>query len=798
MIRNYFMVAIRNLKRQKAYSAINILGLAVGMACCILILQYVRYEFAYESQHAKSDRIYRVLRETQHTDGRSDFSWGISGLLGPTMKEELPEVEEVVRFWRHGVGMRYGEKHFKQTFAIVDSNFFDVFEFEMVDRTDPMVALQQPMSILLTENTAKRFFGSEDPIGKTITAYDAITQGDYVVTGVVKDYAPNTTLGFHFITTHFPNVVFPHRLWTKWLPGSWRMTQTYALLRDGVDIADTETKLYGIMERNLGPEVSRTDRYRLQKLSRLRLYSEDDLGVAFHTNMTIAQIYVYMTVAGLVIVIACVNFVNLSTARSMRRAREVGIRKVVGAQRGQLMRQFMVEALMIALFAGLLALALAQIALPSFNQYLGLQLTLGTAVLPWVIGLIGIVGILAGLYPAFFLSHFQPVVTLKGAQTKSNVLRNGLVVFQFAISILLMIGTLTVYDQMDYIGSRDLKYDADGLIYLGIFGRKTELRRTPESVNMVKAEFAKHPNVLSGTTMTWRNFQNASQVSVMPHDTEFSVYYFGTDEDFLDTYQVRLIAGRNVQGRDVDERGREVMINESAARILGWENPVGKVLKVRGRGSRETSYRTCTVVGVMEDFHFQSLHHPIRPLLIDNGRVDQLHLRIRATNIAETLAHCKAVWKKFASEAPFVYRFQDERLQNVYQTEKQTAVLSFACAGLAIFVACLGLLGLAAFAAERRSKEIAIRKVLGASVGSVLALLSRDFLKWIVLANVIAWPIAYFLARQWLDSFAYRIELDVGVFVVAGVLTFVIALVTVNAQTLRVARSNPVDSLQHE
>ena len=354
----------------------------------------------------------------------------------------------------------------------------------------------------------------------------------------------------------------------------------------------------------------------------------------------------------------------------------------------------MIEAMMIAMFAGLLSFTFAEIALPTFNQFLGLQLKLGIEILPWVIGLTFLVGVLSGSYPAFFLSHFQPVTTLKGGQAKSNMLRNGLVVFQFATSILLMIGTLTVYDQLHYVGNRDLGYNSDGLLSMSIFGRKPELRRTIESIDAVKNAFAQHPNVKNVTTMTWQNLLNPSRITVMPanKDTELSIYYFGTDSDFLDTYQVRLKAGRNIRKRNVIERG----------------------------------------------------------------------------------------------------------LENTYRSEKQTATLSFFYSALAIFVACLGLLGLATFAAEQRSKEIAIRKVLGASVASILGLLSSEFLKWIAWANLIAWPTAYFLMRQWLDSFAYRIELGIGVFVLAGALTLAIALLTVNVQTLKAARSNPADTLKYE
>jgi len=440
MFKNYFIVARRNLMRYKSFSLINIAGLAVGMACCILILQYIRYELSYDRQHTKANHIYRVLRETQQTDGQSNFTWGVSGPLASAMQEEIPEVEQVVRKWHHSIGIKYGDRHLKATFALVDATFFKIFDFPMVSNADPISTLKQPGRILLTERNVKRFFGNEDPIGKTISIHGSLSEGDYVIAGVLKDYDSNTTMGFDFITTHLPNVRYVNELWDEWIPGSWRMTQVYALLHKGANVKEVEAKLAHIMSRDLGPKVTQTDRYRLQSLPRTRLYSGADFGM--RSDQSIEQIYMLGTVAALVIVIACINFVNLSTARASKRTQEVGTRKVFGAHRSQLMRQFMIEAILIALLSAGFAIQLAQLMLPSFNALLQLNLNLGLDLLPYLIGLAIIVGILAGSYPALYLSRFQPAQALNGGTgpKKAEFLRRGLVVLQFTVSIILIVG----------------------------------------------------------------------------------------------------------------------------------------------------------------------------------------------------------------------------------------------------------------------------------------------------------------------------------------------------------------------
>lgn len=809
MFRNYLTVALRNFARAKAYSIINILGLAVGMACCILIMQYIRYELAVDQHHTQGNQIYRVLREVKRTDGQSDFHTKLSGPLGTTMEAEIPEVEKTARHWGHSVEMKYKEQHVRIAFSLVDPTFFELFEFQMIGDAHPQTALEHPKTILITERGVKRFFGSEDPIGKTVSALNGLATEDYVVAGIIKDYTYGT-FDFEFITTHMPTVRFAKEIWEGWLPGTWRMTEVFTLLHKDADIQEIESKLVPILEQKLGPEVSRTDRYRLQAFSRIHLYSETEFGIP--TERTITQVYILGAVAGLVILIACVNFINLSTARSMGRAREVGTRKVFGAQRTQLIRQFMIESILITFLSGGLAFLLAHLALPSFNSFVRLELSLGFDFLPYLVGLSVIVGIFAGSYPAVYLSGVQPISILKGGQrsTKVGYLRRALVIFQFAVSILLIVGTIMVYRQLNYVSNRSLGYSTSGMVSVPMVGI---MRRNPE---LAKTEFRKHPNVISVAGVSYHNQMNPSQVTVarIGQENGISVHQIQADSDFLAVYQLQLKAGHNYQmkSRRTLSRGGpdEFLINETAARVLGWDisssdqkrNPVGQLLRLFG-GDQLRLYKKKeligTVVGVVEDFHYQSMHHPIRPLIIiPDHYLYALHLRIRTTDVSNTLAFFKETHQKIEPGKIFTYNFLDEKIAKNYEKERQTATLSFISAGLAIFVGCLGLFGLAAFAAEQRSKEIGIRKVLGASIPNILKLLLNEFFYLLALANLIALPIAYFLGRGWLNSFAYRIDLTADIFIISGLIVGILALLTIISQTLKAASANPVDVLRAE
>ena len=809
MIRNYLTVAIRNLLRQKAYSLINVLGLAIGIACCILILQYVRHELAYDWHSSLAERTYRVLRETRRTDGSSSFDEGLSGPLSLAMEEEIPEVERVARRWGHGgVTFRRGDTRLQGGIVVVDPAFFEIFDLALDGGGDPERVLRQPGTILVRKDRMQKYFGDEDPVGQTISVHDAIARGTYVVAGILEGVPPNTTVHYDdFITTHHPNEAYPKELWFRWLPGTWRMTSIYVVLQEEASVREVERKLATIMERHLGPEVARVDRYRLQKLTRTRLYSAADFGIT--SERRIDDLYALITTAALVILVACVNFVNLSTARAARRSREIGIRKATGARRGQLIRQFLGEALLTSGLAGVLALLGSWLMLPAFSSFLGTKLTLEADILLWTIGLALLVGGLAGIYPALFLSGFEPASSLKGSEAAAGRgwLRRTLVVLQFAISILLIIGTLTIYAQLGYIQDRDLGYDDEGIIALPFFSRGVS-RREQERV---REAFASHPDVLSVSLASGRNFTNPTRVSVkrLDREEELSIHQIQADRGFLDIFRISLLDGRNFREQTLKDLGRngpdEFIINQTAARALGFgpeESPVGSLVQVYG-GDQKRLYRKDrlegTIVGVVPDFHFQSLHEPIKPLMINpHYWVWHVLLRVRAGRMSETLAFCEQTWYRFAPDIVFRFAFQDERTENAYQAERQTATLSVLAAALAIVVGCLGLVGLAAFAAEQRSKEVGIRKVLGASVLSVLRLLSAEFGRLVLIANLIAWPVAYFVSRAWLGSFAYRVQMGVEVFLAGGAIVAALALVTVLWQTLKAATADPADVLRTE
>jgi putative ABC transport system permease protein len=807
MLKNYIIVAVRNLTRQKAYSLINILGLAVGMACCILILQYVRFEFAFDTHSSLADQTYHVLRETRRTDGQSTYSSGVSGPLSLAMKEEIPEVRDAVRQWGHGgVTFRSGEKRLQGAIAVVDSSFFGVFDMTVDHGQNPLGALSQPGTILIRRRSVEKFFGDEDPVGKTISVSDVICEGTFIVAGVLDALPTNTTIHYaDFVTTHYPDVNYPRQHWDRWLPGTWRMTRIFAVLEEGASVQAVEAKLDGLMHSYLGPEVAEVDRYRLQHLPRTRLFSTADFGLP--SPRRIEHIYTLVTVACLVIVVACVNFVNLSTARASRRAKEIGLRKTSGARRSQVARQFLAESCLTAGLGMLMALVFAQLMQPALSSFLGFDLQIGPDVLLYAIALALIIGLAAGTYPAVVLSGFDPVVVLKGAQmgTGSGWLRQGLTVVQFSISILLIVGTLIIQTQLAYVENQELGYDDEGIISMPFFSRGVSRREQ----SVIKETFEANPDILSVSLMSRHNFTRLKRRTIKHIDREHeqSVYQIEGDAGFLDMFRIPLLEGRNFRDRDLQALRRngpdEFIVNRSAARALGFqedESPVGAAVQIYG-GDQKRLYKKDrldgTIVGVVEDFHYQTLHEPIKPLIINPQYwVWGVLIRVKSGRLRETLTFCEETWYRFAPNIVFRYTFQDEHTKKAYLAEQQTAVLSAVSAGLAIFVGCLGLLGLAAFAAEQRAREIGIRKVLGASVASVLSLLSSEFVKLLLLANLIAWPLCYYIMRGWLDSFAYRVELGLGVFLGGGFLVVVVALLTVGYQTLKAASADPVKVLR--
>lgn len=810
MFKNYITVAVRNLMRYKGYSLINIIGLAIGMACCILILAFVRDELSFNRFHTKADRIHWVLRETRSGDDVRINS-GTSGPLAQTLENEFPEVEKAVRFWEQDVRVRFGEKEFWRTVCLIEPDFFEVFDFPFV-KGSAETAFTGTGPAIITETLAKQYFGDEDPIGKVLSLQDRTFGGELVVTGVLKDIPKNSTLRFGLFVTA-PTSSEAKGIWSSWrTTQGWRPVETYVLLKKGADAKALEKKLASVMEQHMGAEIAKNNTYYLAPFSRVYLYLKTDYGLDWFGD--IQRLYLVGTIAFFILLIACINFMSLSTARSANRAREVGLRKVIGAYRKQLIGQFLGESLIVSFVALIVSLGLVELVLPVFNEFVGKTLSVSVWTdLTMAGGLIGVAiftGILAGSYPAFFLSAFKPIETVKGATTKSSGkgwFRKGLVVTQFALSVLLIVGTTVIYRQLEFLRNKNLGYNTEQVAVLPIFAinRWTNTEGKPllaERYNTVKQAFSQHPNVQK--VSAFRHYVGWSgglirKIIAEGHETEeIRMPVLEVDEDFVPFFDMELIAGRNFSVDRTSDLTQAYILNETAARQLGWD---GDALGKSFEWVDEESDRKGQVIGVVKDFHYRSLHQKIGPLAMAMRPSQLWHLgvKIRGDNVPETLAFLEETWEQFMLPTQaFSYSFMDDQYQIRYQRELKLSMITTTCSGLAIFLACLGLLGLSSYTAEQRRKEVGVRKVLGASVGNLVSLLSKEFVWLVLIANVIAWPVVYFAGVEWLDSFAYRVDLGIVPFIFGTLLVLFIALATVSYQAWKAARANPIDALRYE
>ena len=826
MFRSYLIATIRTLLKNRGLTAINILGLAIGMASVILIGLYIQYEFSYDRHHAHANRIYGVFR-AMSMENTTSVSPRASGALAPALKRDFPEVQEAIRVQRLDAWVQTQTHFFQQDVCVADREIFNVFTIPFVIG-DSGTALTQPGSMVLTESMAHKFFQNQNPIGKTLQVDHQELSGTvtYFVTGIVRDFPPNSTFYFDCLTATPRGALAD--MWSIWQPtGAYRPFFTYFLLPEGYDHRALQQKLPYLIARYMGDEVRQTTRYIVQPLTRVHLYTYPDLGLQFKDYGDITQVYAFGLVAGFILVLACVNFMNLSTARSSTRAREVGLRKVVGASRQQLIGQFLGESVLVALVAMIVALALVELALPRFNSFIQRDLVLHrTENLWWMIGLTGFgvgVGVIAGSYPAFVLSSFFPTQVIKGdwiPGSKHVGLRKALVVFQFAISIAFITGTVVVQEQLAYIRNKDLGFDKDLVVGIPIFiyswqlhhGSSEDLRRR---LPTVKQAFMAHPNILNATAVRFPQGGYITTDTFRADDADWQMGLFDIDKDYLDFFNIELVAGRmapeppkrpekieSLAGwqeyekkvQAYREKGRPFILNETAVRHLGWDDPIGKRFK-------EKNGPEGYVVGVMKDFHIQTLHNAIQPVVfrLFTGVSKHLYLKLGTQNIPETLAFIEKTWHQFLPQIPFTFWFLNDDLTRVrYQNEIRTGNALAVFSGLTIFVACLGLLGLISFRAEQKTKEIGIRKVLGASVFSIFGLLSKEFVKLVIVACAIASPIAYLFAGRWLQDFAYRIDLHLMYFFIGGMLALLLAIATMAYQALKAARTNPVDALRTE
>ncbi|MCX6640247.1 MAG: ABC transporter permease [bacterium] len=798
MFKNYLKIALRNLLRHKGYSFINIAGLAIGMACFLLIMLWVRDELSFDKFHANADHIYRV--GTSANFG-TPMTWAFGPApAGPAMIENFPEVVSATRFDSPMNGaVEYGEKLFREegiTFA--DNSFFEIFSFPFI-KGDPRTALTTTYSVVINRTTADKYFGIEDPIGKVIK----IQGGQYTITGVVENFPKNSHIQFTILRS-METLVKENKaqmeMWFNIQP------YTYILLDKNCDVRQLEQKLPNFVNKYVGellaPSGGKLSLF-LQPLTDIHLHSKLDGELS--TNGNITYVYLFSAIAVFILLIACVNFINLSTARSAMRAREVGVRKTLGANRHQLIRQFLGEAIIFSLIALILALVLVEIEIPFFNTLVGRQVGMHQdrfTNLATIVGLALLVGILAGSYPALLLSSLRPIKTLKGSfvpgASRSHS-RSALVIFQFIISIALIAGTITIYSQLHYMKNKDVGFNKEHVIIL------PELTpRMRESVETIKAELKAIPDVQQVAAVSFVPGKGMRLAIVQPEgyadDQPVTVSILDIDDDFLSTMGMQLVEGRNFsQDLPTDKTG-SILINETTARKLGWDHPIGKnitspILTDSGGVALERK-----VIGVVRDFHQASLHRKIEPIIIGQNASEfrALALRIAPQNISQTLASIKRTWKSIDPNRPFNSYFLDEAFDARYKAEERMGMITLIFSSLAIFIACLGLFGMSAFTAEQRTKEIGIRKVFGASVAGIIGLLTRKFMILVLLANVIAWPIAYYSLNRWLQNFAYRIDLNLGHFLLAGLLALLVSLITVSFQAIKVARSNPAKALRYE
>ena len=788
MLRNYIKTTFRNMKKHKGYSFINIAGLAIGVACCILILLWVRDELSFDGFNEKADRLYRVV-EMQYYAGGAEFPVAVTpGPLAQALKDELPEVLEVMRWTAvPRFLVRRGERVFyEENIGMADPSLFSMFSYPLI-KGDPQTALTKLPSIVLSESMAEKYFGENDPIGEVLRIEN---QFNLTVTGVMEDVPGNSHLQFDCVVPFKLQEMGGRRL-DQWGNNSF---YTYVELAENADAGAVDEKVRDYIKKN--NQGSNTTLH-LQLVRDIHLHSDFTADVPGHGD--IKYIYIFSLVAIFVLLIACINFMNLTTARSSNRAREVGMRKVTGAQRIDIIWQFLGEALLFVLTAFVLALGLVLLLLPAFSNLSGKSLTINLAdnldLLVLLVGMAVVTGMVSGSYPALFLSSFQPVKVLKGgikSGPRSTFFRRVLVVLQFSLSIFLVIATVVIHSQLEYIRNKKLGYVKEQVLY-SRFGVNSA-----RFFEAFQREALSHPGILGvSTTDQLPTYMVNSSSSVNwpgkdPNDT-ILFHNNGVGYDFLDVMQMRLIEGRNFSREFPTDAKEAYIVNQAAAEVMGESSPVGKSFSQWGNQGK--------IIGVVEDFHFKSLNTQVEPLVLRLTPAEPygyLMVRIGAADIAANVRAVEEAWRKAAPQFPFETRFLDDEFDSMYRAEQRMGKLFNAFTSLAIFIACLGLLGLASFMAEQRTKEIGIRKVLGASAGNIVLLLSREFLLLVGIANVVAWPAAYYFMRRWLENYAYHADISVLIFAASAVLALVIALLTVSYQSLKAATADPVESLRYE
>lgn len=808
MFKNYLKIAFRNLWKSKGFSAINIIGLAIGLATCLLILLFVLDELSYDRYNKKADRIYRVDGDIKF--GGNHFILAVApDPMGPTLKKDFPQVEQYCRFRSNGgfLVKKDDENVQEDNVIFADSTLFDVFTLPILDG-NATTALQQPNTVVITETTARKYFNTTQAVGKTLFINNSV---NYTVTGVIKDVPSQSHFNFDFFVSM---ATLAESRNNNWISTNFN---TYIVLKEGADPKKLDAQFDAVVEKYVGPQVMAVmsinldefrksgnyERHYLTPLTSIHLHSNKvaELGA----NSSIQYVYIFSAIAFFILLIACVNFMNLSTARSASRAREVGVRKVLGSLKSNLVKQFLTESILISFIALVLAVVLTMGMLPYFNQLAAKNIQLNVLTNPWLLAtlllLVLITGLLAGSYPAFYLSAFKPIQVIKGklaAGFKTSWLRSGLVVFQFSISIILIIATIVIYKQLNFIQSHKPGYDRDQVLIIhnsSPLGNKAKTFRD-EVVKLPGVDNATSTGYLP--TNSWRNENPVFADPTLDQKRAVSMQTWDVDEQYIPTLGMELAAGRNFS-KDFPTDSCGIIINEAALRLLGFTDPIGKLLYYMPDLNRKDEISKLHIIGIVKDFNFNSMRQQVAPLcMLLNENNGNMALRLSSNNMHQLVAQIERKYKSMAPGQPFNYSFMDEDFNNLYSTEQRMGVIAISFSSLAILIACLGLFGLAAYAAEQRTKEIGIRKVLGATVSNITTMLSKDFLKLVIIAAVIAFPLAWWFMHSWLQDFAYRTNISWWVFIMAGIAAALIAVVTVSFQTIKAAISNPVKSLRAE
>ena len=790
MIRNYLLIAYRNLLRNKVFSIINIIGLSIGLAATILLSLYIIHELSFDNFHSKEDRIYRVHFNPER-DGKISECAITTAEIGVSAIEELPEIEAMMRFsYPHNGFFNYKEKNFNaNNVTYIDSSLFTIFDFNLI-KGDPEKVLSEPYTVVLTESLAQRIFGKENPLGEVIKLNN---EDDLIVTGIIEDFPSNSHMQFEALIS-FTTLYNMQNVYLGWNGGM--NYYTYVLLKDGASIESLEDRFPDFLEEHINylyrdyGIIMHLDLCKIQDIH-LKNNAEADI----ETKGNITNIIIYSTIALFILIIACINFMNLSTARAMKRYKEVGIRKVVGAHRSQLIRQFLGESIFISLISLILAMIFIEIFQNDFNTLIGKTLNLYSPENIWVllslIGMSILVGIISGSYPAFYISNFNPSEVVKGSFTSKkgkSIIRNILVIIQFTVSASLIICTLVIYSQLDYIKNKKLGYNPENILLVPF-----ESDHSREKGEFLIQEIEQIPGVIKVSASSDIPGRGITQNGYVPEgftDSHMFKALFA-DTEYLDLLEIPVILGR------LYEKGSEndidaYLINETLAKSLGWDDPIGKTISRNGKHK---------IIGVVKDFHYSPLHHKIDPMIISMrtpSHYNYISIKYNAENAPEIKKKIEHIWNKFVPQEVFSPFYQDAYISNAYKEESHFARVFTNFSVLAILIACLGLFGLVAYSTEQRKKEIGIRKVMGASFSRILIFLSVDFTKWIILANILAIPLSYYFMKRWLENFAFATTIHLWIYISSILILMILSWLTILFLTARLAGSDPVKALQYE